>query len=128
MKASLEVLNWYYKNNPKGKVTQGKFIVIGGVMEKNPYTHKNNVGYLSAIYQKHQPKITELIRRPTNKITYMEDREEKINKTVVQTVKTNVTSIAGQPSWCLDFFYRVLKYTGKNNILEVRPNFEVFMW
>lgn len=102
-------------------------MVIGGIMEKNPYTQKKNVGYLTAIFQKNQPKLTELIRRPTNKITYMEDWEEKITKTVMQTVNANVTSIAGQPSWCLDFFYRVLKHTGKNNILEVRPNFEVFM-
>lgn len=71
--------------------------------------------------------ITNLLRRPTNNITYIENREEKIEKTVIQTSKENITSITGQPSRCLDFFYRVLKHTGKKNILEVRPNFEVFL-
>lgn len=128
IKASTEILNRYYKNNPDTKLSLGKFIVIGWIMEKNPYTNKKNVGYMTAIFQKNQPKITNLMRRPTDKITYLEDWEEKINKTVAETVKENITCITWQPSRCLDFFYRVLKYTGKDNILEVRPNFEVFLW
>lgn len=127
IKASTELLNRYYKNNPKTKLSSGKFIVIGWIMEKNPYTNKNNVGYMTAIFQRNQPKITDLLRRPTNKITYLADREQKIHKTVIQTSKENITSITGQPSRCLDFFHRILKYTGKDNILEVRPNFEVFL-
>lgn len=127
IKASTEILNRYYKNNPKTKLSNGKFIVIGGLMEKNPYTSKSNVGFMTAIFQKNQPKITELLRRPTNRITYLSDREQKIQKTVIQTSKENITSITWQPSWCLDFFHRILKYTGKKTILEVRPNFEVFL-
>jgi hypothetical protein len=74
-------------------LSNGKFIVIGGVMELNPYTNKKNVGYMTAIFQKNQPKISELLRRPTNKITYLSDREQKIQKTVIQTAKENITCI-----------------------------------
>ena len=62
-------------------------------MEKNPYNNKKNVGYMTAIFQKNQPKITNLMRRPTDKITYLEDREQKINKTVEEAVKENITCI-----------------------------------
>jgi hypothetical protein len=48
---------------------------------------------MTAIFQKNQPKITELMRRPTNRITYLSDREQKIQKTVIQTSKENITSI-----------------------------------
>ena len=37
-----------------------------------------------------------------------------------------MTSIAGVPSWNLVFLRKVLDFTGKDNILEVWPNLELF--
>lgn len=128
VKASKEIINRYYKNNKNTKLFTGKYIVLWWTMEKNPYTNQNNVGYMTAIFQNNEPQITQIIRRPTNDITYLSDWEDKINKTVKQTIKEDIISITWQPSWCLDFFNRVLKYTGKNNIFDVWPNFEVFFW
>ncbi|MEI7477640.1 MAG: hypothetical protein WCJ81_03860 [bacterium] len=43
------------------------------------------------------------------------------------TITKDITSIAGQPSWCSQFLRSVLERTGKGSILEVRPNFQLVM-
>ena len=56
----------------------------------------------------------------------MENREEKMQKMIEEGLTENITFISGQPSWGSNFLYKVLEYTGKKNILEVRPNLEIF--
>jgi len=48
---------------------------------------------------------------------------EKITR---HTLKENVTSIAGVPSWNLVLLKHILNFTGKNNLLEIWPNLELF--
>jgi len=45
---------------------------------------------------------------------------------IEDTVDKNITFLNGQPSRGSNFLYKVLECTGKKNILEVRPNFELF--
>jgi hypothetical protein len=45
---------------------------------------------------------------------------------VQETIQENITSLAGVPSWMLVLLNRVLEVTGKENILEVWPNLEVY--
>ncbi|HMS91562.1 MAG TPA: GH3 auxin-responsive promoter family protein [Candidatus Absconditabacterales bacterium] len=47
---------------------------------------------------------------------------------IEDTVDKNITFLNGQPSRGSNFLYKVLEYTGKKNILEVWPNFELFFW
>ncbi|MEI6774688.1 MAG: hypothetical protein WCL18_08120 [bacterium] len=47
---------------------------------------------------------------------------------IEDTVNKNITFLNGQPSRGSNFLYKVLEYTGKKNILEVWPNFELFFW
>ena len=56
----------------------------------------------------------------------MENRDEKVQLMLEDTIDKNITFYSGQPSRGSNFFYKVLEYTGKKNILEVRPNFEAF--
>ena len=44
-----------------------------------------------------------------------------------EAVPQRVTSFAGVPSWNLVLMNRVLEYTGKQNILEVWPEMELFV-
>lgn len=124
----LESLSLYIKNNPKSKFFQGKWLVIGGGFAKNPFTSEDNVGFISAILQKESPWIGQAFKTPWPDISYIEDREEKVKKTIELTQKQNITSISGQPSWMVNFLYRVLEATGKKNILEIWPNMEFFFW
>ncbi|MEI8091730.1 MAG: hypothetical protein WCG98_05965 [bacterium] len=78
--------------------------------------------------QKNTPWLGKILKEPQDDIAYIEDREEKLDAVVKHTVKKNITSINGQPGWLLTLLYKVLEYTGKKSILEVRPNLEVFFW
>jgi len=68
-----------------------------------------------------------MVKEPQDDVAYIENREEKLTEIVHQTVDKNITSISGQPGWLLNVLYKVLEYTGKKNISEVRPNLEVFI-
>ena len=125
-KWGMEVLSLYIKNNPRTQFFQGKSLAIGGGFTKNPYTGEDNVGFISAILQKEAPWIGQYFREPRPEISYMDNREEKAQLMIEETIHKNIVSLSGQPSRWSNFLYKVLEYTGKKNILEVWPNFEFF--
>ena len=57
----------------------------------------------------------------------MDEWESKIEKLAESTIKENVTSISGVPTWTLVLFRRILEITGKKNMLEVWPSLELYM-
>lgn len=122
----VEAITLYLKNNPRSRLFQWKSIVIWWTFSTNPYTKQNNVWFLSAIIQKESPFIWQHFREPNNEISFIENREEKSQKIIETTINKNITSLSGQPSWGSNFLYKVLEHTGKKNILEVWPNFELF--
>jgi len=56
----------------------------------------------------------------------MDKWEEKIEKITAVTINEDVTNLAGVPTWTILLIQRILEASGKNNILEVWPNLEVF--
>jgi hypothetical protein len=56
----------------------------------------------------------------------MSDWETKMDRIIDDTLDKDVTSLAGVPSWMLVLLNRVIERTGKQNILEVWPNLEVY--
>jgi len=127
MKWGAEALNFFCKNNPRSQFLTGKWLVIGWWFSANPYTGEENVWFISAILQKNTPRvIKKLIKEPQDDIAYIDNREEKVKAVIENTVHQNITFINGQPGWLLNFLYKTLEYTKKDNILEVRPNLELF--
>jgi len=122
----MDALNYFCKNNPRSQFLIGKALAIGWGFSINPYTGEENVGFISAILQKNTPKIIKMIKEPGDDIAYIENWEEKVQAIIESTVNQNITFINGQPGWLLNFLYKMLEYTNKENILEVRPNLELF--
>jgi hypothetical protein len=56
----------------------------------------------------------------------MSEWEAKIPAIISETIQENVTSFAGVPSWMMVLLNRVLEETGRENLLEVWPNLEVY--
>ncbi len=121
-----DVLNFFCKNNMRSQFLMGKWLVIGWGFSRNPYTWEENVGFISAILQKNTPAIIKMLKEPQDDIAYIENWEEKVQAIIERTVDQEITFINGQPWWILNFLYKVLEYTGKNTILEVRPKLELF--
>jgi hypothetical protein len=117
----------YGRANPLTSIFMGQNLVIGGSFGINPYTGKKNIWFISAILQKNSPLRTKIMKQPKTNISYLLDREKKVEKIITSSIKKNITSLSGQPSRCSEFLLKVLQKTGKKDILEVRPHFQLLM-
>src|SRR5690606_7826481 len=63
---------------------------------------------------------------PSNKVSLMSEWEAKLAAIIQETKHENVTSFAGVPSWMLVLMNRVLEETGKDNLVDIWPNLEVY--
>ena len=68
-----------------------------------------------------------MMKTPDQSIMLMSEWEEKIEKICDTTIKEDVRSLAGVPSWFLTLINRILERTGRNNLHEVWPNLELFI-
>ncbi|HPR33659.1 MAG TPA: GH3 auxin-responsive promoter family protein [Prolixibacteraceae bacterium] len=125
-KAALDVFALFLKNNPDNEFLKGKNLTIGGSHKISSLNKKTRTGDLSAVLLQNLPLISRFKNTPANEIALIPDFEEKIEKIVQTTIHENITSFTGVPSWFLVLIKRVLEVTGKDNLLEVWPNLEVF--
>lgn len=124
-KASKDLLCLYLNNNENSQLFTGKSLRLGG--SKQLYENNNTFfGDLSAILIDNMPIWAEFSSTPSNKTSLMGDWETKLPAIINETMAENVTSLAGVPSWLMVLLNKTLEETGKNNILEVWPNAEVY--
>jgi GH3 auxin-responsive promoter len=121
-----DVIAFYTKQKPDSAILKGKSLTLGGSAEVNKFSNQSYYGDLSAVLIENLPFWAQFIRTPASEIALIPDFEEKIDKITRHTIGENVTSIAGVPSWNLVLLRAILDFTGKNNILEVWPNLELF--
>jgi hypothetical protein len=121
-----DVIAFYTKQKPDSAILKGKSLTLGGSAEVNKFSNQSYYGDLSAVLIENLPFWAQFIRTPASEIALIPDFEEKIDRITRHTISENVTSIAGVPSWNLVLLRAVLDFTGKNNILEVWPNLELF--
>ncbi len=126
-KASKDVLTLYYNNFPASDLLTGKGLVIGGSHNIYPFNEEIQFGDLSAVLMQNAPFWTNWIRTPELSVLLMDEWESKIEKLAETTIKENVTSVSGVPTWNLVLFRRILELTGKQTIAEVWPELELFM-
>ena len=125
-RAAKDILVIYAMQKPETKIFSGKSLTLGGSHRMNQFSNDSLYGDLSAILIENAPFWVDIIRTPKQKIALLEDFEEKLNLITKSTVNENVTSISGVPSWYLVLIKQILAFTGKNNLLDVWPNLEVF--
>jgi hypothetical protein len=126
-KASKDVLSLYYQFNPDSVLLTGKGLVIGGSHNINPMNTDAQYGDLSAVLLQNSPFWGHWLRTPDLSIALMDEWENKIEKLAESTIKENVTSISGVPTWTLVLFKRILEITGKKTMAEVWPSLELYM-
>ncbi|SHM59917.1 GH3 auxin-responsive promoter [Cyclobacterium lianum] len=127
-KGGKDMLSLYVNHYPETKLFTGKSLSIGGSLQTNPLdVNKNSFsGDISAVIMRNLPKWAQLARTPGLDIALMSEWEEKIEKMARETIKENVTSLTGVPTWTLVLIKKVLEITQSSNILDVWPNLEVF--
>ena len=126
-KGGKDMITLLVANKPDTQLFEGKGLSIGGSLTSNQLNDKSFAGDVSAVVMKNLPFWAQLIRTPDLDVALMDVWEAKIEKMALVTSQENVTSILGVPTWTLVLIEKVLEITGKNNILEVWPNFEFFI-
>lgn len=126
-KAAKDVLTFYYDFNPDSDLLTGKGLVIGGSHTISQLNEDVQFGDLSAVLLQNTPFWGQWIRTPELSIALMDEWETKIEKLAESTIKENVTSISGVPTWTLVLFRRILEMTGKSCMAEVWPSLELYM-
>lgn len=123
-----KMLATYIRNNPGSRLFDGDAMTLGGSVNTDELGEgKSHYGDLSAIMLKNTPFWVEMRRVPDRKTALIGDFEKKVEQICKNAAKYNVTNFSGVPSWNLVLMRKILDYTGKNNLLELWPNLELFM-
>jgi len=117
----------FTNNHPDTRIFTGKSLTLGGSHQISNFSTNSYFGDLSAILIENLPFWAHFIRTPSLEVALMDEWEKKLENITRETIKENVTTIAGVPSWNLVLIKYILDYTGKNNLLEVWPNLELFI-
>jgi hypothetical protein len=124
-KAGKDMLSLYFNNNINSELLIGKCLRLGG--SKDIYENNNSYyGDLSAIMIDNLPFWAELSSTPSSKVSLISEWEKKVQAIINESINQNVTSFAGVPSWMLSLLQQVIQQTGKDNILEIWKNSEVY--
>lgn len=125
-KAGKDMLSIFYTNNPESKLFTGKTLRLGG--SHRVYGQDQSFyGDLSAILIENLPFWVELTTTPRSRVSLMSEWERKLDVIARETIKQEVTCLAGVPSWMLVLLNRILETTGKQHIREVWPKLELFL-
>ncbi len=124
-KGSKDLLCLYLNNNENSELFIGKSLRLGG--SSQIYEDNNTYfGDLSAILIENMPIWAEFSSTPSSKVSLMSEWESKMAAIINETRNENVTSFAGVPSWMLVLLNKVLAETGKESLLDIWPNLEVY--
>lgn len=122
---SKDLLCMYLNNNEGSHLFSGKGLRLGG--SKELYEDNGTVyGDLSAILIDNMPFWAEYSSTPNSNVSLLSDWDTKMQTIVNDTIQQNVTSLAGVPSWMLVLLNNVLETTGKDSILDIWPQLEVY--
>ncbi len=124
-KAGKDMLSLYFNNNVNSQLLVGKCLRLGGSRE----IYENNDSYygdLSAIMIDNLPFWAELSSTPSSKTSLIPQWEDKVKAIIKESMNQKVTSFAGVPSWMLSLLQQVIEETGKDNILEIWQDAEVY--
>ena len=125
LKAGKDMLCLYINNNENTELFNGKGLRLGG--SSAIYEDNNSYfGDLSAIIIENMPFWADFSSAPSQEIALMSEWETKMEAIINETIHEDITSLVGVPSWMLVLLNKVLEKTGKDHILEVWPNLEVY--
>ncbi|HEX8549396.1 MAG TPA: GH3 auxin-responsive promoter family protein, partial [Cytophagaceae bacterium] len=125
-KGGKDLLSLYFNNNPDSKLFDGRGLGIGGSLKPNNKFRNSYYGDVSAVIMANLPIWAQYVRTPDIETALMSEWEEKLEKIAQRTLKENVTNISGVPTWTVVLIERMLELSGKDNMLEIWPKFEVF--
>ena len=127
-KGGKDMLGLHINNHPESLVFSGRGLAIGGSHQINEFDPKEDSYYgdVSAVIMQNLPIWAQWVKTPRLEIALMDKWEEKIERMAQETLHQNVTSITGVPTWTVLLLQHILDLSGRDHVLEVWPELEVF--
>ncbi len=117
----------YYARTGKGSWLDGKMIFLSGSPELED-VGGIPTGRLSGIANHLVPAWLRTHQLPSYQTNCIEDWEAKLDAIVAETHAADMRLISGIPPWVQMYYERLLAYTGKRRVLDVFPNYSVFVY
>ena len=131
MRGSWDTMSVVYEKIPDCSVFAGKNFLMGGNYSKYKPGLNAIYGDVSALMIRHMPKVARPFFEPNFDIVFQDDWETKIQLMAEvacnKDIAPQIRMVGGVPTWIVVFFRHILELSGKSNILEVWPNFEVYI-
>ena len=118
-----DVATVYALGRPDTRAFGGKTLTLGGSCRLEG---GNLVGDLSALLIHETGFWSGWFRAPRIETAILADFDAKCEAICRECVGEPIAAFAGVPSWNLALMRRVLEYTGRQNLLEVWPDLELF--
>ncbi len=117
----------YISETGKSKWLDGKMIFLSGSPEMSD-TNGILTGRLSGIVNHQVPAWLRTNQLPSYETNCIEDWETKLERIVDETINADMRLISGIPPWVQMYYERLLARSGKDTILELFPNLEMFVY
>ena len=121
-----DVLAVYFDLYKDNTLFSGKGLTLGGSQKGDVEMNGSHSGDLSAILLTRSPKWVGAVRTPSKRVALLSDWDAKLAGIAHEALGQNVTSLTGVPSWNMVMLKRMLEISGKQNLLEIWPNLQVF--
>jgi hypothetical protein len=118
----------YIAETGNAKFVDGKMIFLQGSPQLEALPSGIPYGRLSGIVANHVPSYLQKNRLPSFDTNCIEDWEEKVNRIADETLRERMSLISGIPNWVQMYFEVLLRKSGKQNIREIFPDFDLFVY
>jgi len=128
-RAVLDLLVHHIWNRPQSRVLGGKNFMLGGSTDLTPCAPGVSMGDLSGIAVNEVPWWARSRYFPPRDLALIADWEEKIERLASRSLKEDIRTIGGTPSWLLVLFERLqaLKPNARGRLAGYYPNLELLV-
>lgn len=124
LRGMVDVAALYLAAHPATRVFEGKTLTLGGTCKTEQGCR---VGDLSGLLLSDAAIWNNWFRVPDRKTALLADFDRKCEEICRRCAGERITAFAGVPSWNMVLLRRILEMTGKDNLLEVWPDMELFV-
>ena len=125
VRAGADLLVRHVAGRPDSRLLAGRVFMLGGstgLVRRAPGVLS---GDLSGIAAAEMPAWARLRYFPPRELEAIADWEAKIERFVERSLETEITAVAGTPSWLLIFFERLAEIAGGKRIADIWPGLEL---
>ncbi len=128
-RAAVDLLVHHIDNRPRSRVLGGKSFMLGGSTDLMPCAPGICMGDLSGIAVNEVPWWARNRYFPPRDLALIADWEEKIERLARRSLKEDIRTVGGTPSWLLVLFERLsaLKPRASGRLAGYYPNLELLV-